>query len=82
MWGTRRGWGKRMTSPLTPWLRGVRSTFLSYVRYQQRNNYFHKGAFLENSPPPKLFSWMLRATPDSIAHVILSLLIYVLEAHY
>ena len=36
MWGTGRGWGKRMTSTLTPWLRGVRLTFLSDVPFQQR----------------------------------------------
>ena len=65
MWGT--GWGcvgERMTSTLIPWLRGVHSTFPSEVHFQRHNNHFHKGAFLEYSPPtPKLFSWMLRATP-------------------
>ena len=44
--------GETMTSTLTPWLTGVCSTFLSDDRFQQRNNNFHKGAFLEYSPPP------------------------------
>ena len=76
--------GETMTSTLTPWLTGVHSTFLSDVRFQQLNNPFHKGAFLEYSPQPWSFACDTfdAASRDSFAPVIMSLLIYVLEDHF
>ena len=83
------GWRKRMTSTLTPWLRGVSSTFLQDVRYQQRNNYFHAqgSIFRKLSTTKTVFmdvacDTLDAASRDSVAPVILLLLIYVLEAHF